>query len=163
MDAVSLAVKLVTVFSILGTNALPPTLTRNVMKLPRRQFLHLASAAFTLPAASRIAAAQAYPTRPITMIVPFTAGPTDTVARIVGERMRASLGQPVIIEDVGGADASIGVGRVARAAPDGYTLSVGQWGTHVLNGAAYTLPYDVLKDFEPIARLTSNPYILVTK
>jgi tripartite-type tricarboxylate transporter receptor subunit TctC len=98
------------------------------------------------------------------MIVPFAAGgPTDTVVRIVSERMSASLGQPVIIENVGGADGTIGVGRAARAAPDGYTLSVGQWGTHVLNGAVYTLPYDVLKDFEPVALLTSNPYILVTK
>jgi tripartite-type tricarboxylate transporter receptor subunit TctC len=77
--------------------------------------------------------------------------------------MRVSLGQPVIIEDVAGADGTIGVGRVARAAPDGYTLSVGQLGTHVLNGAAYSLQYDLLKDFEPISLLTSNPYILVTK
>jgi tripartite-type tricarboxylate transporter receptor subunit TctC len=110
------------------------------------------------------ACAQNYPARPITIIVPFAAGgPTDTVVRIVGERMSAVLGQPVIVEDVGGADGTIGVGRGARAAPDGYTLSAGQWGTHVLNGAVYTLPYDLLRDFEPIALLTSNPYILVTK
>jgi tripartite-type tricarboxylate transporter receptor subunit TctC len=107
--------------------------------------------------------AQTYPTRPITMVVPFAAGgPTDTITRIVAERMRASLGQTVIIENVTGADGSIGVGRVARAAPDGYTLSVGQWSTHVLNGAAYTLSYDLLKDFQPVALLATNPEVIVT-
>jgi tripartite-type tricarboxylate transporter receptor subunit TctC len=96
------------------------------------------------------------------MNVPFAAGgPMDAVARIVAEGMRAALGQAVIIENVTGADGTIGVGRVARAAPDGYTLSVGQIGTHVLNGAAYSLRYDVVKDFEPISLLSSNPYILV--
>ena len=107
--------------------------------------------------------AQTYPTRPITMVVPFAAGgPTDTITRIVAERMRASLGQTVIIENVTGADGSIGVGRVARAAPDGYTLSIGQWSTHVLNGAAYTLSYDLLKDFEPVALIATNPEVIVT-
>ena len=96
------------------------------------------------------------------MNVPFAAGgPTDAVARIVAEGMRPSLGQVVIIENVAGADGTIGVGRVARAVPDGYTLSVGQIGSHVLNGAAYSLQYDLVKDFEPISLLTSNPYILV--
>jgi tripartite-type tricarboxylate transporter receptor subunit TctC len=134
------------------------------MKLPRRRFLHLAAGAGALSAISRIASAQTFPTRAISMNVPFAAGgPTDTVARIVAERMRVSLGQAVIIENFAGADGTIGVGRAARAAPDGYTLSVGQWGTHVLNGAAYPLQYDLLKDFEPVALLTSNPYILVTK
>jgi len=89
--------------------------------------------------------AQVYPSRPITMVVPFPAGgSTDAVARIVAERMRVSLGQPVIIENVGGAGGSIGVGRVARAAPDGYTLDVGQWDTHVANGATFPLSYDVV-------------------
>jgi tripartite-type tricarboxylate transporter receptor subunit TctC len=107
--------------------------------------------------------AQTYPTRPITMVVPFAAGgPTDTITRIVAERMRASLGQTVIIENVTGADGSIGVGRVARAAPDGYTLSIGQWSTHVLNGAAYALAYDLLKDFEPVALIATNPEIIVS-
>jgi tripartite-type tricarboxylate transporter receptor subunit TctC len=134
------------------------------MKLPRRQFLQLTMGAAALSTASRRGWAQAYPARPITIIVPFAAGgPTDTVARIVAARMRESLGQSVIIENVAGADGTIGVARAARASPDGYTLSAGQWGTHVLNGAAYTLQYDVLKDFEPIALLTSNPYILVGK
>jgi tripartite-type tricarboxylate transporter receptor subunit TctC len=107
--------------------------------------------------------AQTYPTRPITMVVPFAAGgPTDTITRIVAERMRTSLGQTVIIENVTGADGTIGVGRVARAAPDGYTLSIGQWSTHVLNGAAYTLAYDLLKDFEPVALIATNPEVIVS-
>jgi tripartite-type tricarboxylate transporter receptor subunit TctC len=107
--------------------------------------------------------AQTYPTRPITMVVPFAAGgPTDTITRIVAERMRASLGQTVIIENVTGADGVIGVGRVARAVPDGYTLSIGQWSTHVLNGAAYALPYDLLKDFEPVALIATNPEVIVS-
>ena len=93
-----------------------------------------------LPASARIAHAQAYPTRPITLVVPYAAGgPADTVARILAERMKASLGQPIVIENVTGANGSIAVGRVARAAPDGYTLSLGLWNTHVSNGAMYDL------------------------
>ena len=134
------------------------------MNLPRRRFLHLAAGAVVLPAVPRIARAQAYPTRPITMIVPFPAGgPTDTIGRIVAEGMRVSLRQPVIIENVTGAGETIGVGRVARAVPDGYSLSVGFLGTHVLNGAIYTLQYDVLRDFEPVALLASNPQLIVAK
>ena len=133
------------------------------MKLTRRQFVHLAPGAIALPTISRIARADVYPSRPITMIVPFTAGgPTDVVARIVAEGMKASLGQTVIIENVAGADGTIGVGRAARAAPDGYTLSAGQLGTHVLNGAVYSLQYDLVRDFEPISLLGSNAYILIT-
>jgi tripartite-type tricarboxylate transporter receptor subunit TctC len=110
------------------------------------------------------ASAQTYPSRPITMIVPFAAGgPTDRIGRIVAEGMRASLNQPIVIEDVGGASGTIGVGRAARAAPDGYTLSMGMWATHVLNGAVFALPYHVLDDFEPIALLTSNPQLIVAK
>ena len=106
---------------------------------------------------------QVYPSRPVTMVVPFAAGgPTDTLARIVVERMRASLGQPVVVENVTGAAGSIGVGRVARAEPDGYTISIGQWGTHVVNGATYALQYDLLKDFTPIALLASTPSLIVT-
>jgi tripartite-type tricarboxylate transporter receptor subunit TctC len=134
------------------------------VKLPRRRFLHLAAGVAALPAVSRFAWAQGYPARPITMVVPFPAGgPTDTVGRIVAEGTRLSLGQPVIIENVTGAGGTIGVGRVARAVPDGYTLSVGFLGTHVLNGAIYTLQYDVLKDFEPVALLASNPQLIVAK
>ena len=114
------------------------------MKLPRRKFLHLAAGATALPAMSQVAYAQTYPSRPITMVVPFAAGgPVDTLARILTERMRPLLGQPIIIENVGGAGGSIGVGRVARAAPDGYTLINGIWSTHVANGAIYPLQYHV--------------------
>src|SRR5262245_33893629 len=98
------------------------------MQLLRRQFLHLAAGPAALPAVSPIARAQAYPSRPITMVVPFVpGGATDVIARLMAERMRASLGQPVIVENVGGAGGTIGVGRVARAAPDGHTLSIGHW------------------------------------
>ena len=107
------------------------------MKFPhRRQFLHLAAGAAALPAASRVATAQAYPTRPISMVVPFPAGgPTDVIGRVLTERMRTSLGQPVIVENVAGAAGNLGVGRIARASPDGYTIVVGFVGTHVFNGA----------------------------
>jgi tripartite-type tricarboxylate transporter receptor subunit TctC len=108
------------------------------MKHPRRAFLQFAGAAAAAPAFSRLASAQAFPTRPITIIVPFPAGgSTDAISRIVGEPMRRSLGQPIVIENVSGADGSIGVGRVARARPDGYTISVGLMDTHVLNGVLF--------------------------
>src|SRR5215467_717929 len=134
---------------------------RHAMKLPRRRFLYLAAGAVALPAVSRIARAQAYPSRPITMIVPSTPGNSgDAVARIVAERMRRSLGQPIIIENVGGAGGSIGTGRAARARPDGYTIDLGIISTHVLNGALYSLPYDVLNDFAPISLLATTAAIL---
>jgi len=132
------------------------------MKLPRRQFLHLAAGAAALPGVSRLARAQAYPSRPITMIVPFAPGGlTDVIGRVLAEGMRTSLGQPVIIENVGGANGSIGTSRVARAAPDGYTIVVGIWNTHVANGAIYTLQYDIVKDFEPVLLLADAPLLLV--
>jgi len=132
------------------------------MKLLRRQFLKLAAGGAALPAVSRVATAQTYPTRPITMIVPVAAGGTvDALARILADRMRLSLRQPVIVENVSGADGSIGVGRAARASPDGYTIDLGQLPTHVLNGAFYSLPYDVLNDFAPIAPLTTMVPILL--
>ena len=109
-------------------------------------------------------AAQVYPSRPITIVVPFPAGgPTDTIARIVSEQMSAFLAQPVLVENVTGAAGTIGTGRVARATPDGYTLCVGFLGTHVLNGAVYSLQYDLVKDFEPVAMLASNPQLIVAK
>src|SRR5437588_9088571 len=111
-----------------------------------------------------VAHAQPYPSRPITMVVPFGAGgPTDALARILGERMRGALGQQVIIENVTGASGNLGVGRVARANPDGYTIVLGNWPSHVVNGAIFTLPYDLWKDFDPIASLPRNPYIVVSK
>jgi tripartite-type tricarboxylate transporter receptor subunit TctC len=103
------------------------------------------------------ATAQAYPARPITMIVPFAAGgPNDTIGRILAERMRAPLGQPVIVENVVGANGTIGVARAARAAPDGYTLSMGGFNSHLVSSAVYTLPYDVLRDFEPVTLLSKS-------
>jgi tripartite-type tricarboxylate transporter receptor subunit TctC len=134
------------------------------VKLPRRRFLHLAAGIAALPATSRIVKAQTYPSRPITMIVPFPAGgATDTFGRLLGEHMRGFLGQPVVIENVGGAAGSIGVGRAVRAAPDGYTLSIGTSTTHVLIGALYALPFDLLKDFAPVALLASEPLLVVAK
>jgi tripartite-type tricarboxylate transporter receptor subunit TctC len=118
-----------------------------------------ASVALTSQAAG---AAESYPSRPITIVVPLAAGgPLDTIARILSEPMRAALGQPIIIENVTGASGSVGAGRVARATPDGLTLGIGFIGTHVFNGAIYQLNYDVVKDFEPIALLSSNPHIVV--
>ena len=125
--------------------------------------LHVA-AIFALLSVCSIASAQPYPARPITMVVPFAAGgPVDTVARILAEPMKKALGQTVLVDNTTGAAGTIGVGRVARAAPDGYLLSIGHWSTHVVNGAIYPLTYDLLKDFEPVAMLASNPMIIVTK
>ena len=108
------------------------------------------------------AAAQSYPSRPVTMIVPFAAGGiTDIVARLVAERMKTSLGQPVIAENVTGAGGTIGTTRLFRSAPDGYTLSIGQWTSHVGAGAMYTLPFDYLKDFEPVSMLSIGPLWIV--
>ncbi len=110
------------------------------------------------------ASAQVYPARAVTMIVPFSAGgPTDTLGRIMAERMGRALGQTVVVENVTGAAGTIGVGRVARAAPDGYTIGIGHWSTHVVNGAVYQLQYDLVKDFEPVAMIATNPQLLVTK
>ena len=110
------------------------------------------------------AAAQSFPTHPLTMIVPFApGGPTDTIGRIIAERMRAPLGQPVVIENVTGAGGSIGVGRVVRTAPDGYTISIGNSSSHVFNGAIYSLQYDLLNDLEPVALLCSQPLLIVAK
>jgi tripartite-type tricarboxylate transporter receptor subunit TctC len=122
----------------------------------------LVSAILAVLAMAPPAAADDYPSRPITIVVPFAAGgPTDVVARIMAEGMRPSLGQNVLIENTTGAAGSIGVGKVARAAPDGYTVSIGHWSTHVINGAIYNLPYDLVKDFEPVALLAANPQLIV--
>src|SRR6516165_12705500 len=119
----------------------------------------VAALAFVAPAS-----AQNYPSRPITIIVPFSAGgPTDALARILGERMRQSLGQPILVENVTGAGGTIGVARAVHAAPDGYTLSIGHLGTHVINGAIYPLNFDVVKDLEPVAKIASNPMWVVSK
>jgi tripartite-type tricarboxylate transporter receptor subunit TctC len=134
------------------------------MRVPRRRFLQLAAATATLPLVSPTAAAQVYPWRPVTIVVPYPAGgPADTVGRIMADGMRASLGQPVIIENVGGASGGIGVGRVARAAPDGHTFVLGNWALNVLNGAIFALPYDLLNDFAPVAWLGNEPLLIVAK
>ena len=122
-------------------------------------------AAVVLALFAGIAAAQAqnFPTRPITLIVPFPpGGSTDTAARILGERMRQPLGQTVVIENAGGAGGSIALGRVARAAPDGYTIDIGQWDTHVGN-IIYPLNYDLQKDFEPIGLISINPQLMIAR
>jgi len=109
-----------------------------------------------------VQAQQAYPSRPVTIVVPFPpGGSTDVTARVMAERMRQSLGQTVIIENAGGAGGSIALGRVARAAPDGYTIDIGQWDTHVANGVVYPLTYDLVKDFQPIGLLSINPQLIL--
>ena len=121
-------------------------------------------AAIVLAAGIAGASAQTYPNRPVTIVVPFAAGgPLDAMARVMGERMGRSLGQQFVIDNVAGAGGSVGVGRVVRAAPDGYTVGIGHWSTHVVNGAIYDLPYDLLKDLEPVARLPANPQFIVSK
>ena len=131
------------------------------MKLTRRNLLRRATGAAALAVVPRRARAQAFPARPVTMVVPYPAGgPTDTIARILAERMRPALGQPVVIENVTGAGGNIAVGRVARAPGDGYTLGIGHWGSHVVNGAIYTLPYDLLTDLEPVALISDGPQLI---
>jgi len=116
------------------------------------------------PALSCVATAQTYPSRPITMIVPFPpGGNVDVIGRVLAERMRGSLGQPVIVENIAGANGSIGVGHAARAKPDGYTIDLGFLGGHVQNGALYSLQYDVLNDFQPISPLVSTPYVIFAR
>jgi tripartite-type tricarboxylate transporter receptor subunit TctC len=119
--------------------------------------------AAALAATAGFAGAQGFPSRPVTLVVPFPpGGSTDTTARIVAERMRAPLGQTVVIENVGGAGGSIGVGRVARAAPDGYTIDIGQWDTHV-GSIIYPLNYDLQKDFEPIGLISVNAQLMIAR
>ena len=114
--------------------------------------------------ASSLAMAQGFPSRHVTMVVPFApGGPSDVVARLLSDAMRTALGQPVVVENVAGAGGSIGMGRVARAAPDGYTVGLGAWNTGVVNGAMYNLNYDVLNDFEPVILLPATPLFIGTK
>jgi len=129
-----------------------------------RKFLTVMIAALLGMASTGIAAAQNYPARPVTIIVPFPAGgATDTLARFLAEKMRAILAQPVIIENIGGAAGSIGVGRAVRSPADGYTLSIGTSSTHVLTGGLYALQFDLLKDLEPIIQIGSEPLLIVGK
>jgi tripartite-type tricarboxylate transporter receptor subunit TctC len=134
------------------------------MKLPRRQIFNLAFGALALPVVSRRAAAETFPSRPITVIVPFAPGAlNDVVARILSGGMGASLGQPVVVENVAGADGTITTTRVSRAAPDGYTLVIGNWNTQVANGVIYSQQNDIVKDFEPVMLLPSAPMVLIAK
>jgi tripartite-type tricarboxylate transporter receptor subunit TctC len=129
----------------------------------RSIFLTVSAFASAMAIASH-SSAQPYPSRPITMVLGFAAGgPADTTARILAERMRVSLGQPVIIENVAGASGSIAGSRVARAAGDGYTVIFGNWATHVLNGAVYPLQYDLLSDFEPVSLLVSESMLITSR
>lgn len=110
------------------------------------------------------ASAQAFPSRTVTLVVPFPAGgPTDTVGRVMADRMGKALGQAVVVENISGATGTIGVGRVARATPDGYMVGIGHWTTHVINGAVYELQYDLLKDFEPVGMIATNPLMIISK
>jgi tripartite-type tricarboxylate transporter receptor subunit TctC len=121
-------------------------------------------AVFAVLALGSAAAAQGFPSRPITIIVPFSAGgPSDAMARILAERMKVTLGEQVLVENVTGAGGSVGVGRAVRSPPDGHTVSFGHLGTHVANGAVYKLGYDLVTDLEPVALLPSNPMIIVSK
>jgi tripartite-type tricarboxylate transporter receptor subunit TctC len=120
------------------------------------------AAAIAVPAVSSMA--DVYPSRLITMIVPFPAGgPSDVVGRILAGRMGTSLGQTIVVEDVGGAGGTLGMGRVARADPDGYTIGLGSWNTGVVNGVIYKLPYDVMNDFEPVALLPDTPLFIASR
>jgi tripartite-type tricarboxylate transporter receptor subunit TctC len=135
------------------------------MKLPRRRFLHLAAGTAALPVLSRIAQAQAYPARPITIIVPFAAGgTTDVIARIVGEHMSRTLGQQLIVENVVGAGGTTGSTRAMRANPDGYTIVLGNMGTHAASVALYpSLAYKPEVDFAPVGMVAGLPVLVVGK
>jgi tripartite-type tricarboxylate transporter receptor subunit TctC len=110
------------------------------------------------------AVAETFPSRPITILVPFAAGgPSDVMARILAERMKTSLGEAILVEDITGAAGTVGVGRVVHSAPDGYTIGIGHLGTHVANGAIYKLNYDLVADLVPVVLLPSNPMIIVSK
>jgi tripartite-type tricarboxylate transporter receptor subunit TctC len=123
--------------------------------------------AFTFSLQSPVSAqtsAQTYPSKAITIVVPFSAGgPTDTLARLMSERMRKTLGQPILVDNTTGAGGSIGVAKVVRAPPDGHMVSIGHWGTHVVNGAYYTLTYSLVTDLEPVAMIASNPQLIISK
>jgi tripartite-type tricarboxylate transporter receptor subunit TctC len=134
------------------------------MKQRRREFLRLAAGSAALVAMPGNARAQTYPTRPITVNVPYAAGgPLDVMARVIADGLRGALGQTVVIENVAGAGGSIGVARAVRAAPDGYTISAGNWSSHVANGAVYSLAFDLLKDLDPVSLLPSEANVIIAR
>src|SRR3954467_2886306 len=146
--------------SPLKSGTSPGMTKRRRALMKRRDFIR--AAVGTAAAWPVIASAQSFPARPITLIVPFAAGgPTDVLARILAEHMRGTLGQTVLIENVTGASGAIAGQRAARSSPDGYTLTIGHWGTHVLNGVVYTLQYDVLNVLEPVALVGNGPQLIV--
>jgi len=125
---------------------------------------HIAGLMLGAALASSGARAQTFPSKQITLVVPFTAGgPTDTLARILAERMGRTLGQTVIVDNTTGAAGTLGVARVARAAPDGYTIGIGHWSTHVVNPAIYPLTFNIVDDLEPLASIATNPQLLVSR
>jgi tripartite-type tricarboxylate transporter receptor subunit TctC len=147
-----------------GTRANAARRQERSMQPHRRHILRLAAGAVALPAVLREALAETYPSRPITVIVPFAPGAlNDIVARLLSDGMAKALGQPVIVENVTGADGTIATNRVARSTPDGYTFVIGSWNTHVANGLIYSLQYDVVKDFEPVMLLPAAPMVLIAK
>jgi tripartite-type tricarboxylate transporter receptor subunit TctC len=123
---------------------------------------HFAAALLLIGINTANVTAETYPSRPITIVAPTTAGgPPDTIARVLAERMKLSLGQPIIVENVTGAGGTIGITRVARADPDGYTASIGHLNSHVFSGASYALPFDLIKDLQPVALLTTSPQLFI--
>ena len=134
------------------------------MTIQRRRFLHLAAGAAAFPLMARAAKAETYPTRTITAIVPASAGgPTDTIGRIVAQHMQETLGQSIIIENVGGASGTIGTGRLMRSRPDGYIIGIGGVNHYVVNGAVYPLQYDLVKGFEPISMIATGPQLILSR
>src|SRR5436190_23378213 len=139
-------------------------LTGGAMTLARRRLFGLAAASVAALPLVTAAKAQTWPNRPISMVVPASAGgPTDAIGRVLADQIGARLGQTVLIDNVAGAGGSIGVGKVARATPDGYTLGIGQWSHYVLNGATYALQYDLIKDFAPISLVANGPLMVVAR
>ena len=134
------------------------------MQPHRRQIFTMAAGALALPAVSRKTLAESFPSRPVTVIVPFAPGAlNDIVARLLSDVMGKTLGQPVVVENLAGADGTIATNRVARSTPDGYTIIVGNWNTQVANSLIYSLQYDMTKDFEPVMLLPAAPMVLIAK
>ena len=134
------------------------------VSIHRRALITIDAGVALLASISGSVLADGFPSRPITLVVPFAAGAlNDTIARVLGEGFRSSFGQPGIVENVTGADGTLATGRVARAAPDGYTLMIGSWNTHVANSLLYPVQFDVVKDFEPVALLPDAPMLLIAK
>ena len=135
------------------------------LKLPRRKFLHLAAGAVALPVMSRTARAQAYPTRPVRVVVPFApGGTTDTFARLAAQKLSERLGKQFYVENVAGASGNIGTAQVAKAAPDGYQFILGNVGTHAQNQTLYKNPlYQAATDFAPVILLVDQPMVLIAR